>query len=262
MAQSGGFVLLETEVDVGTTFSLYLPVAAVPAEAKAPTILLAEDEEIVRDLTEQILKNAGYAVLTANDGTAALALYEEHRSAIDGVVTDIVMPGIGGRGLAREIRERDAELPIVFISGHHEETAETLQLGTGAALLQKPFSVAALVEAIGRLLGEEPSPAAVSSLPSLTPREREILGLVANGLTNDRVATTLAISPETVQSHCAQRDGGARSRHEDGGRRNGTPSLAHRVRPTAAAERCGCRASARPTRRRAPSPARRSPSRR
>ena len=201
VAQSGGFVLLETEVDVGTTFSLYLPVAAAPAEAKAPTILLAEDEEIVRDLTEQILKNPGYDVLTANDGTAALALYEEHRGAIDGVVTDIVMPGLGGRGLAREIRERDADLPIVFISGHHEETAETLQLGTGAALLQKPFSVGALVDAIGRLLGEEPSPTTVSSLPSLTPREREILGLVANGLTNDRVATTLAISPETVQSH-------------------------------------------------------------
>jgi len=342
VAQSGGFVLLETEVDVGTTFSLYLPVAAAPVEARARTILLAEDEEIVRDLTTQILKNAGYDVLAAGDGDEALVLYEEHRDDIDGVVTDIVMPGLGGRGLARQIREHDAELPIVFISGHHEETPETLQLGTGAALLQKPFSVDALVDAIGRLVGDEPtpvpveqkraptcvladdhpavldsvsrfleargvrvsqardgeealatvratqpdvaildvamsptsgidvarqvadvspqtkvilytghndrglldraldagargfvlkegtlesleeavrtvagggtwvdsrlatavaSPETVSSLPPLTPREREILGLVANGLTNDKVAASLAISPETVQSH-------------------------------------------------------------
>ena len=342
VAQSGGFVLLESEVDVGTTFSLYLPVAAAPIEAKARTILLAEDEEIVRDLTEQILKNAGYDVLTAGDGAEALVLYEEHRGKIDGVVTDIVMPGLGGRGLARQIRERDAELPIVFISGHHAETPETLQLGTGAALLQKPFSVSTLVDTIGRLVGEETtpvlvepkraptcvladdhpavldsvsrflemqgvrvsqarngeealatiratqpdvaiidvgmspvsgidvaqqvgdmspetkvilytglndrglldraleagargfvlkegsldsledairtvadggtwvdsglatavaSPATVSALPPLTPREREILSLVANGLTNDKVATMLEISPETVQSH-------------------------------------------------------------
>jgi len=342
VAQSGGFVLLETEVDVGTTFSLYLPVAAAPVEARARTILLAEDEEIVRDLTTQILKNAGYDVLAAGDGAEALVLYEEHRDDIDGVVTDIVMPGLGGRGLARQIREHDAELPIVFISGHHEETPETLQLGTGAALLQKPFSVDALVDAVGRLVGAHPAPApvehkreptcvladdhpavldsvsrfleakgvrvsqarngdealatiratqpdvaildvamsptsgidvarrvadvspktkvilytghndrglldraldagargfvlkegtlesleeavrtvagggtwvdsrlatavaspeTVSSLPPLTPREREILGLVANGLTNDKVAATLAISPETVQSH-------------------------------------------------------------
>ena len=342
VAQSGGFVLLETEVDVGTTFSLYLPVAAAPVEARSRTILLAEDEEIVRDLTTQILKNAGYDVLAAGDGDEALVLYEEHRDDIDGVVTDIVMPGLGGRGLARQIREHDAELPIVFISGHHEETPETLQLGTGAALLQKPFSVDALVDAVGRLVGAHPAPApvehkreptcvladdhpavldsvsrfletkgvrvsqarngdealatiratqpdvaildvamsptsgidvarrvadvspktkvilytghndlglldraldagargfvlkegtlesleeavrtvagggtwvdsrlatavaspeTVSSLPPLTPREREILGLVANGLTNDKVAASLAISPETVQSH-------------------------------------------------------------
>jgi DNA-binding NarL/FixJ family response regulator len=241
VAQSGGFVLLETNVGEGSTFSLHLPVAAAPLEAKTRTILLAEDEDIVRDLTEQILKNAGYQVLTAGDGAKALALYEEHRAEIDGVVTDIVMPGLGGRGLARQIREHDADLPIVFISGHHEETPETLQLGTGAALLQKPFSVDALVDTIGRLVGDEQpenrpaavlkegslesleeavravadggtwvdpgraravaSPADLSNLPPLTPREREILGLVANGLTNEKVATALAISPETVQSH-------------------------------------------------------------
>jgi PAS domain S-box-containing protein len=343
VAQSGGFVLVETEVGAGTTFSLHLPVAAAPAEEKPPTILLAEDEEIVRDLTEQILENAGYDVLTAGDGAAALALYAEHRGEIDGVVTDIVMPGIGGRGLALQIRAHDADLPIVFISGHHDETPDTLQLGTAAALLQKPFSVDALVDTVGRLVaGEElvpvpverkrdptcvvaddhpavldsvsrfldgkgvrvsqardgeqalatiraiqpdvavvdvamspvsgidvaqqvaevspetkvilytghndralldraleagargfvlkegtlesleeavrtvadggtwvdpglatavASPATVSSLPPLTPREREILGLVANGLTNEKVATRLAISPETVQSH-------------------------------------------------------------
>ena len=155
VAQNGGFVLIATEVGVGTTFSLYMPVAAAPAKEKARTILLAEDEEIVRDLTEQILKNAGYDVLTAGDGAEAFVLYEAHRAEIDGVVTDIVMPGLGGRGLARQIREHDADLPIVFISGHHKETPETLQLGAGAALLQKPFSVDALVHAIGRLVRDE-----------------------------------------------------------------------------------------------------------
>src|SRR6185437_14055877 len=96
--------------------------------------------------------------LTAGDGTEALVLYEEHCGVIAGVVTDIAMPGLGGRGLALQLRERDADLPIVFISGHHEETPETLQLGAGAALLQKPFSVNTLVETIGRLVGEEPAP--------------------------------------------------------------------------------------------------------
>ncbi|MGN6798772.1 MAG: PAS domain S-box protein, partial [Gaiellaceae bacterium] len=173
VAQSGGFVLLETEVGVGTTFALHVPVAVAPVEEKAQTILLAEDEEIVRDLTEQILKNAGYAVLTAADGDEALVLYDEHRDEIDGIVTDIVMPGLGGRGLAREIRDRDAELPIVFISGHHEETPEALQLGAGAALVQKPFSVDALVDAVGRLVRDEPTPAPVA-------RKREPTCVVAD----------------------------------------------------------------------------------
>ena len=140
VAQSGGFVLLDTAVGEGSTFSLYLPVASAPVPAEARTILLAEDEEIVRDLTEQILANAGYEVITAGDGAEALVLYREHRADIAGVVTDLVMPGLGGRDLARQIRELDADLPIVFMSGHHEETPETLQLGSGAALLQKPFS--------------------------------------------------------------------------------------------------------------------------
>jgi PAS domain S-box-containing protein len=342
VAQSGGFVLLDSEVGVGSAFSLHLPVATEPARIKARTILLAEDEAIVRDLTTQILVTAGYDVLTAADGAEALMLYEENRGAIDGVVTDIVMPVLGGRGLARQIRKQDEDLPIVFISGHHEETSETLQLGTGAALLQKPFSVTALVETVDRLVGattgpapvelrraptcvladdhpavldsvsrfleskgvrvsqarngEEAlatiratqpdvaivdvamspvsgidvarevgavspetkvilytghkdrdlldraleagargfvlkegtlesledairtvadggtwvdprlatavaSPATVLALPPLTPREREILGLIANGLTNEKAAAVLAISPETVQSH-------------------------------------------------------------
>ncbi|MGZ4334782.1 MAG: PAS domain S-box protein [Gaiellaceae bacterium] len=343
VAQSGGFVLLETTLGEGSTFSLHLPTAAAPAAAGPQTILLAEDEEIVRDLTEQILANAGYGVLAAGDGTEALTLYHKHQNEIAAVVTDIVMPHLSGRGLARQIRNRDAELPIVFISGHHDETSETLQLGSAAALLQKPFSQAALVEAIGQLVGgrrpsaapverervltcvvaddhpavldsvsrflesrqirvaqardgeealatiasvlpdvavvdvamtplsgidvarrlretspdtpvvlytghndralldqaldagargfvlkeaaltslEEAvrtvaqggtwvdpglastiaSPTTVLSLPPLTPREREILGLVADGLTNDKVAAMLAISPETVQSH-------------------------------------------------------------
>ena len=345
VAQSGGFVLLETAVGEGSMFSLYLPTAAAPALAEARTILLAEDEEIVRDLTEQVLASAGYDVLTAGDGAEALMLYREHRNDIAGVVTDLVMPSLGGRGLAREIRALDANLPIVFISGHHEETPETLQLGAGATLLQKPFSLTELIETIDRLVGDEQpevrpapvapnraptcvladdhpavldsvsrfleskgvrvaqardgeaalatiqavqpdvaiidvamsplsgievasrvgdvspetkvilytghndrglldraldagargfvlkegplesleeavrvvanggtwvdpglasavaSPATVSTLPPLTPREREILGLVADGLTNDKVAATLAISPETVQSH-------------------------------------------------------------
>jgi DNA-binding NarL/FixJ family response regulator/signal transduction histidine kinase len=345
VAQSGGFVLLETAVGEGSTFSLYLPVAAAPRRAQARTILLAEDEEIVRDLTEQILANAGYEVITAGDGAEALVLYREHRHTIAGVVTDLVMPSLDGRGLAREIRELDADLPILFMSGYHEETPETLQLGGGAALLQKPFSLAELIETVGRLVGDEQpqarpaavprdrlptcvladdhpavldsvsrfleskgvrvaqardgeaalatikaiqpdvaivdiamtplsgidvarrvpevspetrvilytghndralldraleagargfvlkegslesleeavrvvadggtwvdpglaravaSPANVSNLPPLTPREREILNLVADGLTNEKVAAALDISPETVQSH-------------------------------------------------------------
>ena len=265
-------------------------------------------------------------------------LFRERRSEIAATVTDIVMPNLGGRELAERLRELEPSLPIVFISGYHDETPEALQLGAATALLQKPFSAAELVETLGSLVapaeagghaaltclvaddhpvvldsvsryltsrglrveqatdgaealakieslqpdvavldvamtplggidvarraaqaspstrtilytghsdrtlldrafeagargfvlkeapldsladavrlvagggtyvdphlaGAVASPAAISVLPPLTRREREILGLVADGLTNDKVAATLRISPETVQSH-------------------------------------------------------------
>jgi two-component system, cell cycle sensor histidine kinase and response regulator CckA len=122
------------------------------SQAVGQTILLAEDDETLRHLTETVLSGEGYRVLAAANGAEALTLAREHLHQIHLVVTDLVMPVLDGGGLASELRLLQPDLPILFMSGY----AVDLPLGddeqAGAALLKKPFVPSELLARVARML--------------------------------------------------------------------------------------------------------------
>ena len=154
VSQSGGFMRVESEPERGARFEIYFPTREPAGAARrqpqrdtrttGPAVLLAEDEEIVRDLAVSVLEGAGFEVRTAANGKEAAVLYEREAGAIDVVVTDLVMPEMGGVALAERIRERSPGTPIVYMSGYTDEEPEA----DGSAFLQKPFSAESLVKAV------------------------------------------------------------------------------------------------------------------
>jgi CheY-like chemotaxis protein len=163
--QAGGHITVETGPGAGTTFHVVLPRAADaqpaegPAEPPAPpaapqTVLLADDEAGVRALARQVLAAAGYVVLEAADGDEALRRAEAHPGRLDLLVSDVMMPGLGGRELAERLLARDPALRVLYLSGHTED--EVVRQGVSNAevhFLPKPFSPAALVEKVRQVLG-------------------------------------------------------------------------------------------------------------
>jgi signal transduction histidine kinase/CheY-like chemotaxis protein len=155
--QSGGDVRVESEVGVGTTFTLYLPRAAetmVPAEppAAAPSdveletqglsVLVVEDDATVGQFSTEVLHDLGYRTTWATDANRALALLAEDNLRFDLVFSDVIMPGMNGVELARAIRDRYPGLPVVLTSGYSTVLAE--EGPRGFELVQKPYSVEAL----------------------------------------------------------------------------------------------------------------------
>ena len=165
--QHQGWIEVESEVGRGTTFSVLLPavagpVAAAPAEAAAPepwrggseTILLVEDEALLRELAAAILKDLGYTVLEAGTGLDAVVLWKQHHDQIHLLVTDMVMPGgLSGRELAQHLRKQKPDLKIIFSTGYSAETA-ALDLATGpsTSFLQKPYRPPQLARAVRQCL--------------------------------------------------------------------------------------------------------------
>ena len=162
--QSNGFIFAYSEPGEGAVFKVYLPRSLeeatrvsggrrVPVARGTEQVLLVEDEEIVRSLTSRALREYGYTVLEARGGEEALAIFEDEEDGIDLVVTDVAMPGMGGRELAQRLRERSPELPILFISGYTgDDVVERGLLAAGAPFLSKPFAPEALAAAVRRLL--------------------------------------------------------------------------------------------------------------
>jgi len=163
--QNGGRIEVDSTVGAGTRFSVYLPIASDSLSARltpvqptsaivqAATVLLVEDENAVRILAHRILERAGYRVLDARHGADALLLWRQHAPQIDAVVTDLVMPEMGGRALAEKLRAMNPTLPIVFMSGYSDD--EMTRRGfadSQIAFLAKPFSADSLVGAVREAL--------------------------------------------------------------------------------------------------------------
>jgi CheY-like chemotaxis protein len=114
---------------------------------------VAEDEPSLRALVISILQACGYTVLEASDGEEALAISREHEGAIDLLLTDVVMPGMGGKALAAEISRERPEAAVVYMSGYPGHTyQEQWPLDAGCVLLMKPFTRQALCQTVGEAL--------------------------------------------------------------------------------------------------------------
>jgi two-component system, cell cycle sensor histidine kinase and response regulator CckA len=122
---------------------------------KAPkrrTILLAEDEPLLRELGETILKQAGYEVFTAPNAEALRKFVAEHASKIDLLLTDVVMPGMSGQELVRLVRTRWPEVRVLYMSGYADDEIEGLDPDAG--FLQKPFTPTELTAKVEQMLGK------------------------------------------------------------------------------------------------------------
>jgi CheY-like chemotaxis protein len=162
--QSKGHIAVYSEPGVGTTFKVYLPALEKSAPLATPqksgtapagtgTVLFVEDEASLRVLATESLRRLGYEVLQAGNGLEALAIAEQYAGAIDIVVTDIVMPRMGGAELVEKLRAKRNGFAVIFMSGYTEVAAlETAQIGSHAILLNKPFSTESLAHKIAEAL--------------------------------------------------------------------------------------------------------------
>ena len=159
--QANGHITVESEPTLGTTFRIYLPRAATSAAAGAAvtpppplsghqTLLLAEDEMGIRQMTRAYLESLGYTVLEAADGDEALRVSRQYQGTIDVLVTDVVMPGVRGDDLVRILRHERPEILVLFISGF----ADLSKLDKGSLIVEKPFTFPELGRRIHDVLAE------------------------------------------------------------------------------------------------------------
>jgi two-component system, cell cycle sensor histidine kinase and response regulator CckA len=150
--QSGGYIDIYSAPGAGTTFKIYLPRVDEAIQAELPsraatsftgkeTILLAEDETSLRTLTRNTLELCGYKVLEAKDGVEALEVANAHDGTIDLLLTDMVMPGMGGRALAQELTRRRPEVRLAYMSGYTGQAVGSQgPIDPGSVFLLKPFT--------------------------------------------------------------------------------------------------------------------------
>jgi PAS domain S-box-containing protein len=163
--QAGGHVALYSEPGRGSTFSVYLPRASgQPASGRSSlglrlpggseTVLLVEDDPALRALAERVLSGCGYEVLAAADGAEALEAAGRHGGAIDLLVTDVVMPRLGGGQLAQRLAASRPGMKVLYVSGYADDAVVRHGvLRQGAPFLHKPFSAAALAQKVREVLG-------------------------------------------------------------------------------------------------------------
>jgi CheY-like chemotaxis protein len=179
--QSGGYIAADSVLGESTTFTIYLPLTE--REPKAPaadagsetlprgrgeTILLAEDEAPLRELCETLLTRLGYQVQVAGTGLEALHLVAEQRLEPDLLLTDVIMPDMGGAELAERLRRNHPRLGVLYMSGYPDEAiAPYGVLGPGTPLIQKPFTERALAERVRGVLGRGEAAAAVPARRSV-----------------------------------------------------------------------------------------------
>ncbi len=162
--QSGGHIAVTSTVGQGTTFWVYLPLAEDAPAPTAPrepdafakgdeTILLVEDEELVRRMTRTVLERSGYRVLEAADGHAAVAVAEAHPEPIHLLITDLVMPHLSGRQASERLARLRPGLRVLYMSGYTEDVLVHQGVGSADAdFLPKPFSLVALTNKVREIL--------------------------------------------------------------------------------------------------------------
>ncbi|HXX16513.1 MAG TPA: PAS domain S-box protein [Candidatus Eremiobacteraceae bacterium] len=163
--QSGGFIWVYSEVGKGTSFKIYVPrtdqaeehigLPSNPGEVPmgTETVLLAEDEQDVREIAREFLESGGYRVIEAKDGAEAIELATKHRGQIKLLVTDMVMPGMTGQELAVQLQAEHPGLCVVYMSGYSEHAAtEMANADPSVRLLTKPFSRAAILRTVSEIL--------------------------------------------------------------------------------------------------------------
>jgi CheY-like chemotaxis protein len=179
---SDGWIWVDSEAGCGTTFKIYLPRVeksehsrlapfgteqfqppskTAPPLATAPkgteTVLVVEDQDGIRDIVRESLRRNGYKVLIAADGNEALQMASAYPDPIHLLVTDLVMPNIGGRELAQRLTPLRPRMKVLFMSGYSEHSAldgENEDMDPSATVLQKPFSLDALARNVRRVLDE------------------------------------------------------------------------------------------------------------
>jgi two-component system, cell cycle sensor histidine kinase and response regulator CckA len=162
--QSGGHIQVSSAIGSGTTFKIYLPRAESTEEVRrgssmtewtqgTETILLTEDEEIVRNLAREVLVMQGYHVLEAASGDVAVQLCERHQGKIDLLLTDVVMPGMSGREVSAQVTSMRPEVRVIYMSGYTDDMiVHHGVLNEGQDFIQKPFSPNTLVQKVREVL--------------------------------------------------------------------------------------------------------------
>jgi two-component system cell cycle sensor histidine kinase/response regulator CckA len=164
--QSGGHIEVSSQPGAGATFEVYLPRVSAESEKEsrfrgAPrpdrgteTVLLVEDDDLVRKAARRILETDGYQVLEAGNGAEALAVAEQHGGTIDLLLTDVVMPRMNGRDLATALRLCRPRVKVIYVSGYAGGLIDSEDPGERRAHLRKPFSPAALLGKVREQLDE------------------------------------------------------------------------------------------------------------
>jgi FixJ family two-component response regulator len=177
-----------------------------------PTVFVIDDEPAIRDSLAMLLRSVGLASRTFPSAPAFLEAFD---GGIHGcAIADVRMPGMSGLELQEALRARGARLPVIIITGHGDIAMAVRAMKAGAAdFIEKPFNEQVLLDAVHRALAQvradAPAPGANRSeietrVATLTPREREVMLLIAEGRPNKVVATRLGLSTRTVEVHRAK----------------------------------------------------------
>jgi len=162
--QNNGYIDVESAPEEGTVFHIYFPRTTEKAKSKTKpaqltlptgneTVLLVEDEELVRSLARRILQRHGYNVVEAENGGAAYLLCKKHEGVIDLLLTDVIMPNMNGRELYDQLIELRPDLKVLYMSGYTEDViAQHGVLDPGTPFIQKPFTIEALARKIREVL--------------------------------------------------------------------------------------------------------------
>jgi len=183
--QSGGRIMLESAPGRGTRVEIFLPrvegeakTASQPSQqqAQAPgagTVLVVEDEELVRRSLHDILAGNGYHVLQARNAREAMLIDRAYGGAIDLMLADLVLPGMGGPELADELRPARPDMRVLYISGYHNDARVRRLEQAGKAFFPKPFTAAAIAAKVGELLAAAPKKPGPSAVTPVTAEAAE-----------------------------------------------------------------------------------------